>query len=378
MNSTQQIFLISAIAIAVLVYGIYKFFQLRKRSKESRSPAPKMRAKGTSTLTTDETAATPVVASSDVAKRSTPDADTQPAAPRSKSSARTPDRERNSFDTVEEEYPYFTQDDYTLGSLTPVIAAMMPTTPEGRVSLTRSLRNAGYYSPHAWHNMTAIRYLLMMGPILLFGFLLVVAPPQFETAAIIAMVVTAIFGWALPPLYIRSKAADRLREISNAMPDMLDLLNMCVSQGMTVTSALGRVGRDIEPVYPALAKELKIVKEQAHVGSLDQSLTNLSDRVDLPEVHSFSSLLVQTDRMGTSVSEALSEYSDNMRESMKQRADEKANSATFKLLFPTVLCLMPAVYLFLLGPAIVELNRFYEDGGSNVFRTEIPDEYTGG
>ena len=189
---------------------------------------------------------------------------------------------------------------------------------------------------------------------------------------------TAIFGWALPPLYVRSRAADRLREISNAMPDMLDLLNMCVSQGMTVTSALGRVGRDIEPVYPALGKELKIVKEQAHVGSLDQSLTNLSERVDLPEVHSFSSLLVQTDRMGTSVSEALAEYSDNMRESMKQRADEKANSATFKLLFPTVLCLMPAVYLFLLGPAIVELNRFYEDGGSDVFRTEIPAEYTGG
>ncbi|MBT5021086.1 type II secretion system F family protein [Planctomicrobium sp.] len=388
MNSSQQIFLISAIAIAVLVYGIYKSIQLRKKSVSSKSPGPKMRPKGTSSIQPGVPSESKVVANSiqktetATVQKTTDFIDskaasvTQPVT--SKSTPKQQSTEKSSFDQIEEEYPYFGQDDYTFGSLTPVIAAMMPSTPEGRVTLTRSLRNAGYYSPHAWHNMTAIRYLLMMGPIVFFGFMLVIAPPQLETLAIIAMIVTAIFGWALPPLYVRSKAADRLREISNAMPDMLDLLNMCVSQGMTVTSALGRVGRDIEPVYPALGKELKIVKEQAHVGSLDQSLTNLSERVDLPEVHSFSSLLVQTDRMGTSVSEALAEYSDNMRESMKQRADEKANSATFKLLFPTVLCLMPAVYLFLLGPAIVELNRFYEDGGSDVFRTEIPAEYTGG
>jgi tight adherence protein C len=75
-------------------------------------------------------------------------------------------------------------------------------------------------------------------------------------------------------------------------------------------------------------------------------------------------LLIQTERMGTSVSVALTEYAERMRESLRQRADEKANQATFKLLFPTVLCLMPAVYIFLLGPSIVELSEFFNGGNS--------------
>ena len=74
---------------------------------------------------------------------------------------------------------------------------------------------------------------------------------------------------------------------------------------------------------------------------------------------------MQTERMGTSVSEALLDYSDSMRETMRQRADEKANTAAFKLLFPTVVFLMPAVFLFLSGPAVIELNRFYTQGGAD-------------
>jgi tight adherence protein C len=141
---------------------------------------------------------------------------------------------------------------------------------------------------------------------------------------------------------------------------------MCVSQGLTVTDSLKTISHDFETVYPALSQELKIVSEQSDIGTFQQALENLSHRVDVPEVHSFTSLLIQTERMGTSVSEALLEYSDSIRESLRQRADEKANQAAFKLLFPTVLCLMPAVYMFLLGPATMELSNFFTDGGSEV------------
>lgn len=239
---------------------------------------------------------------------------------------------------------------------------MMPTTTEGRQTYHRVLRNAGYYSYHAWHNFAAVRYLGLMLPILLFGGLMVAVPEALEIVVAIGLIAGPILGWSLPGLYVRNKAVQRLHEIENGMPDMLDLLNMCVSQGMTVSAALGRVGNELGPVYPALSKELKIVTEQARVGSLSQALISFSSRVDVPEVHSFTSLLTQTEQMGTSVSEALEEYSDNMRESQRQRADEKANAATFKLLFPTVLCLMPAVYLFLLGPAVIELSEFFTEG----------------
>ena len=147
------------------------------------------------------------------------------------------------------------------------------------------------------------------------------------------------------------------------MPDLLDMLNMCVGQGLTVPDSLQRVGRDFRGVYPALSLELSIVNEQSKISSMQTALENFSQRVDLPEVHSLTSLLIQTERMGTSISEALTTYSDTMRESQRQQADEKGNRATFRLLFPTVLCLMPAVYLFLLGPAINELQRFFYGGG---------------
>ncbi|QDU41339.1 Bacterial type II secretion system protein F domain protein [Maioricimonas rarisocia] len=256
--------------------------------------------------------------------------------------------------------------DYAFGPVTPVLAQMLPESDERRAQLKTSLVNAGYYTPHAWHNLAAVRYLGLMLPILLFGTLLVMVPPVLEPLMIGGLVTFPILGWALPSLYVRSRAAERLREIERAMPDMLDLLNMCVSQGMTVPNALSRVSRELRPVYPALAKELQIVTEQARLMNLEEALDRFSARVDVPEVHSFTSLITQTERMGTSVSEALIEYSDNMRETMRQRTDEKANAATFKLLFPTVFCLMPAVYLFLLGPAIIELSDFFNSGAQEV------------
>lgn len=258
--------------------------------------------------------------------------------------------------------------DLVFGPATTTLAAMLPESDDRRRDLTRSLQNAGYYSRNAWHNLSAIRYLGIILPIIVCGLMLVFGPPRLEPLFVAGIVILPMVGWALPTLIVRGRAEERLREISNGMPDMLDLLNMCVSQGMTVPKALGRVGRELEPVYPALSKELKIVTEQSRVGSLQQSLAGLSQRVDLPEVHSFTSLIIQTERMGTSMSDALVDYSDSMRETMRQRADQKANSATFKLLFPTVLCLMPAVYLFLLGPAVIQLADFYSGRGREVLQ----------
>ena len=259
--------------------------------------------------------------------------------------------------------------DLVFGPVTTTLSSMLPESDDRRRELTRALQNAGYYGRNAWHNLASIRYLGIFLPIIFCGLMLVFGPARLETLLIAGIVFLPLVGWALPTLIVRNKAGARLQEISNGMPDMLDLLNMCVSQGMTVPKALGRVGGDLEPVYPALAKELKIVTEQSRIGSMDQALTGFSQRVDVPEVHSFTSLIIQTDRMGTSMSDALVDYSDSMRETMRQRSDQKANSATFKLLFPTVLCLLPAVYLFLLGPAVIQLSDFYTGEGRQALQT---------
>lgn len=256
--------------------------------------------------------------------------------------------------------------DRTFGSaLNPTLAALMPDTPERQEAARKDLNAAGYYNPHALENLAALRYTLIMLSIIVFGALMLIVPARLEPVVIAGLVIGPILGWALPMLYVRRKAAARVQEIGRAMPDLLDMLNMCVSQGLTVQDALKRILRDFRGVYPAISQELSIVLEQARINDMHSALESFGRRIDLPEVHSFTSLLIQTERMGTSITQALTTYSDTMRESLKQRADEKGNRATFRLLFPTVLCLMPAVYLFLLGPAVNELSKFFNEGGRN-------------
>ncbi len=248
--------------------------------------------------------------------------------------------------------------DYVFGPVTPVLAVMLPDSETRRDDARKELQAAGYYQPHAASNLAAIRYLCIIVPLLLLGLLLLVAPKTFERPILVSMLLIPAFGWALPRLVLKRKAAERTRRIEAGIPDMLDMLNMCVSQGMTVPTAFSRIAKDLGDTHPDLQTELRIVSEQADLGSLEQALGNLRRRIDVPEVHSFTTLLMQTERMGTSVSVALSEYSENIREGLKQRAEEKGNRAAFNLLFPTALCLMPAVFLILLGPAVLEFSNF--------------------
>ncbi|QDT38146.1 type II secretion system F family protein [Stratiformator vulcanicus] len=262
-----------------------------------------------------------------------------------------------------EDVPVQGDGDYAFGGATTTLASMLPETEERHHGWRKVLRTAGYLSPHAWQNFTAFRFLAVVIPLVLLGALLILVPKAFEIPVLIAILLVPAICWAAVGLYVRNKAADRKLRIEQGLPDAVDMLNMCVSQGLTIPQSFEKIARQIKPAYPDLAKEFQIIVEHARVGSLPQALENFADRVDVPEARSLTALLTQTDRMGTSVSQSLSDYSDSVRDDLKQRADENANKAGFKLLFPTVLCLMPAVYMFLLGPAIVELNNFLREGG---------------
>ena len=261
------------------------------------------------------------------------------------------------------EVPTVDTSDYVYGAATPMLAAFLPEGDERRRVLVRELKQAGDYAPHARENLAATRYLFMMGSLLLGGVCVLMAPPAAERVLLIGTLVLIALGWSIPSLLVKSRAKSRRADIERAIPDMMDMLNMCVSQGLTVPDSLNRISMDLKPVYPDLAQELAIVVDQSKVGTLNEALQNFAERIDLPQVDSFTSLLIQTERMGTSVSNALTDYSDTMRESLRQRADERANQASFSLLFPTVLCLMPAVFLFLMGPAAIELSKFTNAGG---------------
>ncbi len=261
------------------------------------------------------------------------------------------------------EVPTVDTSDYVFGPATPVLASFLPENETAKHTLARELNQAGDYAPHARENLAATRFLFMIGSLLLGGVCVLMAPPILERILLVGTVAMTGLGWALPSLMVKSRAKSRRAEVEQAIPDMMDMLNMCVSQGLTVPASLARIAHDLKPVYPALAQELSITVDQAQVGNLNEALQNFANRIDLPQVDSFTSLLTQTERMGTSVSDALTDYSDTMRESLRQRADERANQASFSLLFPTVLCLMPAVFMFLMGPAVIELSKFTNAGG---------------
>ena len=251
------------------------------------------------------------------------------------------------------------EDDFVFGSMTPALAQMLPESDARRSIQRQNLTAAGYRSRASWLNLTAVRFVLAFLCLVVMGLLLLVAPAAAEPWLMGAIVAGPLLMWALPPLLVSAKASERRIDIERGLPDVLDMLNMGVSQGLTVPQSIRRISAEIAPVHPALAEELAIVNRQTEVGSLMQALKNFSTRIDSPDVNSFTSLLMQSESTGTSISHALTEYSDSIRSTLKERADSRANAASFKLLFPVSLCLMPSVFLFLLGPAVVELSDFF-------------------
>ncbi|MEI6539089.1 MAG: type II secretion system F family protein [Planctomycetota bacterium] len=254
------------------------------------------------------------------------------------------------------------------GSITPAVAQLLPESAARRATQRKNLMAAGYQSRASWINLTAIRFVLAFLSLVLIGYFLIVLPPAAELWLFAMLIIAPLMAWAIPPLVVSFKASERKVDIERGLPDVLDMMNMGVSQGLTVPQSLKRISREIGRVHPALAEELQLVNQQADVGSMPQALRNFSQRIDSPEVNSFTSLLIQCEVTGTSISRSLKEYSDSIRSSWKERADARANLASFQLQFPVAMLLMPSVFLILVGPAIVRFSEFYETQQGALFK----------
>jgi len=177
-----------------------------------------------------------------------------------------------------------------------------------------------------------------------------------QMVAILAML--AIFGYYLPDLWLRFKIARRKELILNGFPDALDLLVVCVEAGMGLDSAINRVAKEIKLDNKVLSGELELYNLEMRAGKLRKdALRNLAMRTDLEEVNSLATLLIQTDKFGTSVGQALKVYSDTMRTQRYQRAEERAAKIPVKLIFPLILFIFPSLFVAILGPAVINIYR---------------------
>ena len=167
-------------------------------------------------------------------------------------------------------------------------------------------------------------------------------------------------GWIGPTFYVRSRLKARQKEVQLALADMLDMLVVCVEAGLGLNQALVRVADEIEHVSPVMSEQLAMVNLEMRAGTpREEALKNLAERTGLPDIRSLVSMMIQTDRFGTSVADALRVHSDTMRTKRRQRAEEAAAKTTIKLVFPLVLFVFPAMFVVVIGPSALAIFRTF-------------------
>jgi tight adherence protein C len=156
--------------------------------------------------------------------------------------------------------------------------------------------------------------------------------------------------------YIRNRIKKRQKDIQRALPDALDMLVVCVEAGLGLNQALVRVAEEIHHVSPLLGQQMMMVNLEIRAGTArEEALRNLSDRTGLSDVSSLVSMLIQTDRFGTSVANALRVQASSLRTKRRQRTEEAAAKTAIKLVFPLVLFIFPALFVVILGPALIQI-----------------------
>ena len=167
----------------------------------------------------------------------------------------------------------------------------------------------------------------------------------------LAMATIGIYG---PEYWLTKKIAKRKVSVGDELPDALDLLVVCVESGMGLDQALDRVCVEVNTSAPIISSELKLLTLELRAGkSRTSALRSLSTRVGLEDLNSLTSLLIQADAFGISIGRTLRVYSDAMRTKRSQRAEEKAAKMPVLLLLPLVCCILPALFITIMGPAVM-------------------------
>jgi tight adherence protein C len=231
----------------------------------------------------------------------------------------------------------------------------IPKSPKDMGRLRRRLAMAGYTST---------------GAVVTFGLANILTPVCFAIVVIalvgvrdgwvLALLAGAI-GYLAPGMLLGRKIELRKREIREGLPDALDLLIVCVEAGCGLDQAVVKASEELGITYPALAYELRLITTEIRAGKARiEAFKNFAARTKVDDVQSLVALLVQTDKFGTSLAQALRTHADTSRTKRRQNAEERAAKLGVKLVFPLVLLLFPALYVVILGPAVIMFLREFK------------------
>jgi tight adherence protein C len=174
----------------------------------------------------------------------------------------------------------------------------------------------------------------------------------------------AILGTIAPSFWLDYVKTSRQTKIRRALPDALDVLVVCLEGGLSLSGAFSRVARELATAHPMLSVEFQIIERQTRMGrTVGQAVREMADRFELEELRSMSSVIIQAEKIGSSVVTALEVFADTMRQKRHQRAEEMAQKAVVKIIFPTLLFIFPGIFVVILGPAAIQIYQLLIKGG---------------
>lgn len=240
------------------------------------------------------------------------------------------------------------------------LRSFVPRSPNDMNHIQKMMASAGFYGE--WPSIVFATVQLVLPVIVA---LVILAVTRAATGLLFGVIGGSI-AYYMPMLWLGRRIDQRRAEIRNGLPDAIDLLIVCLEAGSGLDQALARVAEELDLAYPALAKELEFIGSETRAGSARiEAFKNFAARTKVDDVRSLVTMLVQSDRFGTSLGQALRTHADTSRTKRRQRAEERAAKLGVKLLFPLVFCLFPAFFTVVLGPAMVQIYRqFVQELGS--------------
>jgi tight adherence protein C len=223
-----------------------------------------------------------------------------------------------------------------------------PRSPKEMGNLRLRLTQAGYRREEALTIFFGIRVVFALTLFALFSTSIMMKPNLTLALGGLGL------GYVLPGMVLARLAKRRAHRIRLSLADMLDLLVVSVEAGLGLDQALSRVGMELEFAYPELSAELKLINLELRAGKArSEALRNLADRTGVDDLSSLVTMLIQTDKFGTSVAQSLRVYSETLRTKRRQRAEEAAAKTGVKMVFPLVFCIFPAIWVVTIGPAAI-------------------------
>jgi tight adherence protein C len=170
--------------------------------------------------------------------------------------------------------------------------------------------------------------------------------------------IAGVIGFYLPTMWLYMKGENRKSQIQTALPDALDLLVVCMEAGLGLNAGLERVGQEVSIASPALSDELLLSNQEIRTGlARSDALRRFARRTGVDDVYGLTAMLIQADKLGTSIAQSLRAHAESMRTKRRQRAEQSARKAGIKLAFPLVFMIFPALLIVILGPAVIQLAQ---------------------